>query len=109
MDVILATAGVTKGALYCQLDDKEALGYAVVDDIAASLTREKWVRPLENAKNPIDTLIRIVESTSLKREDLERGCPLNNLSQEMSPLNAGFRNRTAFEFPCPSPDRWRSC
>ena len=88
---------------------KEALGYAVVDEIAASLTREKWVRPSENTKNPIDTLIRIVESTSLKREDLQRGGPLNGLSQEMSPLNAGFRNRTAFEFPCPSPDRWRSC
>jgi TetR/AcrR family transcriptional regulator, transcriptional repressor for nem operon len=95
--------------LYYQLDDKEALGYAVVDEIAANLTREKWVRPLQYAKNPIDGLIRIVESTSLKREDLQRGCPLNNLSQEMSPLNAGFRERTAFEFPCLSPDRWRSC
>jgi TetR/AcrR family transcriptional regulator, transcriptional repressor for nem operon len=59
MDVILATAGVTKGALYCQLDDKEALGYAVVYEIAASLTHEKWVRPLQNAKNPIETSIRI--------------------------------------------------
>lgn len=109
LGVILATAGVTKGALYYQFDNKEALGYAVVDEIVASLTREKWVRPLQNAKNPIDTLIRIVQSTSLKPEDLQRGCPLNNLSQEMSPLDAGFRERTAFEFPCPSPDRWRSC
>ena len=57
VDVILATAGVTKGALYYQFDNKEALGYAVVDEIVASLTREKWVRPLQNAKNPIDTLI----------------------------------------------------
>src|ERR1700721_1888611 len=79
MDVDLATAGVTKGGLCGHLDDKEALGYAVVDEIAASLTREKWVRPSENTKNPIDTLIRIVESTSLKREDLQRGCPLNDL------------------------------
>jgi len=31
----------------------------------------------QNAKNPIDTLIRIVQSTSLKPEDLQRGCPLN--------------------------------
>ncbi len=35
----------------------------------------KWVWP-QNAKNPIDTLIRIVQSTSLKPEDLQRGCPL---------------------------------
>ena len=92
---------MTKGALYYQFDNKKALGYGVVDEVVASLTREKWVRPLQNAKNPIDTLIRIVQSTSLKPEDLQRGCRLNNLSQEMSPLDAGFRERTAFEFPCP--------
>ena len=48
------------------------------------------------------SLIRIVQSTSLKPEDLQRGCPLNNLS-----LDAVFRERTAFEFPCLSPDWWR--
>jgi AcrR family transcriptional regulator len=73
LDAILAAAGVTKGALYYHFDNKDALGYAVVDEIVASLTREKWVRPLQNAKNPIDTLIRIVHSTSLKPEDLQRG------------------------------------
>jgi AcrR family transcriptional regulator len=38
--------------LYYQFDNKEALGHAVVDEIVASLTREKWVRPLQNATNP---------------------------------------------------------
>jgi len=50
----LATAGATKGGLYYQFDNKEALGYGVADEIVASVTREKWVRPLQNAKNPID-------------------------------------------------------
>jgi TetR/AcrR family transcriptional regulator, transcriptional repressor for nem operon len=98
LDAILARAGVTKGALYYHFDNKEALGYAVVDEIITSITREKWVQPLQNANNPVDTLVRIVQSTSLKPEDLERGCPLNNLSQEMSPLDAGFRKRTARVF-----------
>jgi TetR/AcrR family transcriptional repressor of nem operon len=98
LDAILAKAGVTKGALYYHFDDKEALGYAVVDEVITSITREKWVRPLQNAKNPIDTLVSIVQSTSLKPENLQRGCPLNNLSQEMSPLDAGFRKRTAKVF-----------
>jgi TetR/AcrR family transcriptional regulator, transcriptional repressor for nem operon len=101
MDSHFCHSGSDEGRVVLPAHDKEALGYAVVDEIAASLTREKGVRPLENAKNPIDTSIGIVQSTSLKPEDLQRGCPLNNLSQEMSPLNAGFRNRTAFEFPCP--------
>ena len=95
LDAILAAAGVTKGALYYHFDNKEALGYAVVDEIIASNLRQKWVRPLRNAKNPIDVLVCIIQSESLKREDIQRGCPLLNLSQEMSGLDEGFRKRTA--------------
>ena len=50
LDVILARAGVTKGALYYHFNNKEALGYAVVDEIVASLTREKWVLSLAERK-----------------------------------------------------------
>jgi TetR/AcrR family transcriptional repressor of nem operon len=95
LDAILAAAGVTKGALYYHFDDKEALGHAVVDEVIASSVHQKWVQPLRNARNPIDTLVRIVQSESLKREDVQRGCPLLNLSQEMSGLDEGFRRRTA--------------
>jgi len=95
LDAILAAAGVTKGALYYHFDNKEALGYAVVDEVVASLTHQKWVQPLRNTRNPIDRLVRIIQSESLKREDVRRGCPLLNLSQEMSGLDEGFRRRTA--------------
>ncbi len=95
LDAILAKAGVTKGALYYHFDDKEALGYAVVDEVIASKVRQKWVQPLQNAKNPVDVLIRIIQSESMKREDVQRGCYLLNLSQEMSGLDEGFRRRTA--------------
>ena len=33
---------------------------------------------------------------------LDGGCALNDLSQELSPLHAGFRKGTAFAFPCPA-------
>src|SRR5271169_5571761 len=95
LDAILAKAGVTKGALYYHFDNKEALGYAVVDEVIASKVHQKWVQPLRNAKNPIDVLVRIIRSESLKREDVQRGCYLLNLSQEMSGLDEGFRRRTA--------------
>jgi len=95
LNAILAAAGVTKGALYYHFENKEALGYAVVDEVIASITREKWAWPLQNAKNAIDALVGIVQFTSFKPEDVECGCPLNNLSQEMSPLDEGFRRRTA--------------
>src|SRR5580704_4142484 len=95
LDAILAKAGVTKGALYYHFDNKEALGYAVADEIIASRVHQKWVQPLRNAKNPIDVLIRIFQSHSQKRKDVQRGCYLLNLSQEMSGLDEGFRRRTA--------------
>lgn len=97
-DAILAKVGVTKGALYYHFENKEALGYAVVDEVIRNMTHEKWVLPLQKAKNPIDVLIRIIHSEPLNREDVQRSCPLLNLSQEMSGLDEGFRKRTARVF-----------
>ena len=95
LETILDTAGVTKGALYHHFDSKEALGYALVDEVIFGLIRDKWFRPLQNAENPIDALVGVVQSASLKREHVRCGCPLNNLAQEMSPLDEGFRKRLA--------------
>jgi TetR/AcrR family transcriptional repressor of nem operon len=95
LDAILTAAGVTKGALYYHFDNKEALGHAVVDEVIAINLHQKWVEPLRNAEDPIDVLVRIFQSESLKREDVQRGCPLLNLSWEMSGLDEGFRRRTA--------------
>jgi TetR/AcrR family transcriptional repressor of nem operon len=103
LDTILRTAGVTKGALYHHFENKDALGYALVDEFLMDLTREKWLRPLAEAADPIEALSRIVRSTSLKPRDVENGCPVNNLAQEMAPLDEGFRRRVARVF-----DEWRS-
>ena len=93
IDTILAATNVTKGALYYHFDSKEALGCAIVEEIIATLPRDKWLLPLQQGKNPIDTLIGIVQRTSVRREDVEGGCPLVNLAQEMSPLDEQFRKR----------------
>jgi TetR/AcrR family transcriptional repressor of nem operon len=93
LDTILAEAGVTKGALYHHFGSKEALGHAVVEEIIGPDLRAKWLRPLERGNDPINTLIGIVQSESVRPEDVRGGCPLNNLAQEMSPLDEGFRKR----------------
>src|SRR5580700_1751032 len=102
LDAILAATGVTKGALYYHFDSKEALGYAVVEEVIDPDVRATWVRPLQNGKDPIDALIGIVQGISIQPEDVRGGCALNNLAQEMSPLDAGFRKRLAIVF-----DAWR--
>ncbi|HEY4979263.1 MAG TPA: TetR family transcriptional regulator C-terminal domain-containing protein [Candidatus Acidoferrum sp.] len=98
LDSILHSAGVTKGALYHHFENKESLGYAIVDEVILGITLEKWVRPLQNALDPVTALIEIVVSTSVVPHDLRGGCPLNNLAQEMSPLDEGFRKRLASVF-----------
>jgi hypothetical protein len=47
-------------------------------------------------------LIGAVQRIPIRLEDVRGGCQLNNLAQEMSPLDAGFRKRLAIIF-----DAWR--
>jgi TetR/AcrR family transcriptional repressor of nem operon len=98
LDTILAAAGVTKGALYYHFDSKEALGYAVVEEVIAPDVRAKWLRRLLRGRDPVDALIGNVRGISVRPEDVRGGCALNNLAQEMSPLDEGFRKRLAIVF-----------
>ena len=93
IDTILAATNVTKGALYYHFNSKEALGYAIVDEIVAKLTRDRWLRPLLSDGQPIDILIGIVRRIPARPEDVRVSCPLLNLAQEMSPLDEQFRKR----------------
>jgi TetR/AcrR family transcriptional repressor of nem operon len=95
IDAILAATNVTKGALYYHFESKEALGHAVVEEIVAEITTDRWLRPLGQIKdkNPIDALIAIVQAIPARPRDVKRGCPLVNLTQEMSQLNEEFRKR----------------
>jgi TetR/AcrR family transcriptional regulator, transcriptional repressor for nem operon len=102
LETILERAGVTKGALYHYFESKEDLGYAVVDEVIAEIGREKWLRPLQKAENPIDVLAEIFQGSSTTPEHIRGGCPVNNLVLEMSPLDEGFRKRLAKQF-----DDWR--
>src|ERR1700735_3205443 len=95
IQTILEATGVTKGALYHHFDGKDALGHAVVDEIIAEIMRKRWIVPLRSAGNAIDALVEIVRSSPRSPEQIRCGCPLNNISQEMSPLDEGFRRRTA--------------
>jgi AcrR family transcriptional regulator len=98
LDTILAATGVTKGALYHHFGSKKALGYAIVEEVIAASLRDKWLRPFRSGADPIDTLIGIVQATSLRPEVIRAGCPLNNLTVEMSRVDERFRKRLAKVF-----------
>ena len=91
---ILAKTDVTKGALYHHFPDKKKLGYAVIDEILDEIIRTKWIEPLKQG-DPIDAMMQTLnaEGCAIASEKVFVGCPLNNLAQEVSNLDAGFRRR----------------
>ncbi len=93
LDTILDTAQVTKGALYHHFASKEALGHAVLDEVIAAEGRQKWQLRLQENSDPITALIQAFQATSLLPEHVSGGCALNNLAQEMSPVDESFRKR----------------
>jgi AcrR family transcriptional regulator len=97
LDRILAGAGVTKGALYHHFPDKAALGYAVVEEIVTGPVLEVYLRTLEDSADPLAALQDVLRrrADDFAAGGVELGCPLNNLAQEMSPLDERFRLRVA--------------
>jgi AcrR family transcriptional regulator len=98
LDAILAKAGVTKGALYHHFPDKAALGYAVVDEVVRAPIMEAYLGRLDPAaRDPLSDLQGVLRRRAREFTDasVEFGCPLNNLAQEMSPLDEQFRQRLA--------------
>ncbi len=91
---ILQHTRVTKGALYHHFPSKKALGLAVLDELIAQGVQEHWIAPLEE-QAPIDALIHIIQVSGyqMTAEDIRLGCPLNNLAQEMAPVDEDFRQR----------------
>ena len=94
---IVEEAGTTKGALFHHFPSgKQQLGYAVVDEIIGPILRQRWLDPLTNSADPISDVKRAFRQ--FVQEDIAtghfvQGCPLNNLAQEMSPLDEGFHAR----------------
>jgi len=94
LEAIVDAAHVTKGALYHHFASKQALGYAVVDEVVGHLLHEHWLGPIEHAGDPLDALIATIRKAS-QSEAVPLGCPLNNLAQEMSGVDEGFQQRIA--------------
>lgn len=88
---ILERTGLTKGALYHHFPDKQALGLAVVDEVVRARLEQLVIQPLRDSREPIATLQAILRAKREHTEMVELGCPLNNLMQEMSPLDEAFR------------------
>jgi TetR/AcrR family transcriptional regulator, transcriptional repressor for nem operon len=96
LNAIAAAAGVSKGALFHHFAGKQALGYALLDEVVARFLRDRWLAPLAQTADPLSDIqacFRRNIGEDVASGSVPLGCPLNNLAQEMSPLDEGFRTR----------------
>ena len=95
VDKIVKETDVTKGAFFHYFPTKSELGYAVVDETLREMILERWIRPLAAHRNPVRGILkqfkRLIDEWS--DEQLAFGCPLNNLTQEMSAVDSVFREK----------------
>lgn len=93
---VLKKTGLAKGALYHHFPSKKSLGYAVVDEVLFTI-KKQILHDLPESEDPITAYSNILTGLAeqLTDDDVIRGCPLNNLSQEMCSLDEGFKERLA--------------
>ena len=92
---ILADTGLTKGALYHHFPDKKALGLAVVDEVIRPSLAAMMFDPLAETRRPLAAMQALLAAKAGEDDPMvvSLGCPLNNLMQEMSPVDETFRLR----------------
>jgi AcrR family transcriptional regulator len=92
---ILERTGLTKGALYHHFPTKNDLGYAVIEEVIREALETLVFAPLRESADPAKTLREVIrhKAEQATAETVALGCPLNNLMQEMSPLDAEFKRR----------------
>ncbi|WP_296886968.1 TetR/AcrR family transcriptional regulator [Thiobacillus sp.] len=90
---ILADTGLTKGALYHHFPDKKALGLAVIEEVIRPQLAAMMFAPLADTQQPLAAMQALLKGKASEPDPwvVTLGCPLNNLMQEMSPVDEAFR------------------
>jgi TetR/AcrR family transcriptional repressor of nem operon len=92
IDDIIATTQVTKGAFYYHFKTKDEMGVAIIEEILKPTMLESFIKPIENSQNPVIDLYNMISYLLLDDSFLQvkYGCPVGNLTQEMTPWNNQF-------------------
>ncbi|MDR6197210.1 TetR/AcrR family transcriptional regulator [Siphonobacter sp. SORGH_AS_0500] len=93
IDEIIATTQVTKGAFFYHFKNKEDMGLAMIREFLAPGMQAAIITPLSDSKNPLDSIYDMMHYLLLKDPFFNSayGCPAVNLIDEMSPVNALFK------------------
>jgi len=95
IEAVLQKTQLAKGALYHYFPSKLSIGYAVVDEIILGHFKAFWQEFLKPGEDPITGLQNMFrwKAECFIAEENFKGCPCNNLAQEMAATDEGFRDR----------------
>ncbi len=93
IDKIIETTQVTKGAFFYHFRNKESMGLAMIKEVIAPRLNRLLIDPLKQPGNALDIIQQTIADNLLTNRDFDirYGCPINNLVQEMSPVNPSFK------------------
>ncbi|MBE7177641.1 MAG: TetR/AcrR family transcriptional regulator [Mucilaginibacter polytrichastri] len=92
IDDILAKTQLTKGAFFYHFKNKEEMGLAMIREVMQPGMEAAMIGPLRNSENATGAIYAMMEGLLISPLFFTQyGCPAVNLIEEMSPLNAGFR------------------
>ena len=89
IDKILKQASMNKGSMYHYFKSKKELGLAVVNEKVNSYIEDKYSVLLKYEENICDELMKLIKNRN--NFDFTCGCKLNNLMQELSPIDEDFK------------------
>ena len=98
LNEILKEIGSSKGGMYHHFKSKKELTLVAINEVLDAAVVELWEKPLldSDTKNTIDTLCECISSYSNLTKsatlpiEVEYGCPLNNMIQELSSIDEEF-------------------
>ena len=105
MHDIVHAAGVTSGGLHHHFPTKKDIGLAVLRERIGPAVSNTWIVPLTKARSTLDGVKTVFGDIADDLEDAGavRGCPLNNLTLELSFADRQFRAEAQKIFA-----RWRT-
>ncbi|MBE0496476.1 MAG: TetR/AcrR family transcriptional regulator [Campylobacterales bacterium] len=94
---ILAKAGVHKGSMYHFFANKKEMALAAVEETILQRFNERYGYVATQEKGYLEAFYAKLRDTSTR--DFKRGCPIANIVQEMSNIDADFNvlMRTIYE------------
>ena len=100
MQTIVDAAGVTGGALHHHFPAKSDLARAVITERVAGEVGETWIAAVQAAPTAARGILDVFEAVadSLETRGSVLGCPLGNLSLELSLSDEGLRRAIEGEY-----------